>query len=71
MKKKNNQQDQVGYKEGYRTGLSRGYKVGVQDALKVAQDMLEDNGINLSDTEFYSQFDLMLEEGTIRAPDEK
>ena len=68
MAKAPKQVDQAGYNEGYHTGISKGYKHGMLDALKVVQDLLEDNGVNLRDSEFKIQFDTMVEEGSITPP---
>lgn len=71
MAKTSKQQDSVGWREGYRTGLNKGYKSGVKDALRCAQQLLDYNGVSLADGEFFAEFDLMIEEGDIKVPDEK
>jgi len=71
MTKKPRQIDSIGFKEGLRTGINRGYKKGIEDALKAAQSILDNNGIHMADSEFYLEFQNLLEEGEITPPDEK
>jgi flagellar biosynthesis/type III secretory pathway protein FliH len=60
------QSEQKGYDEGYQTGLSRGYSRGIEDALIVIDHILTDNGINMEQSEFFIEMELLKEEGVLK-----
>lgn len=64
------QDEKEGYHEGLHTGYIRGYHKGLADALLVVKDLLDDNGVNLADSEFFIHFETMKSEGDIKEPHE-
>jgi len=53
------------YSKGYNTGMSRGYRAGMDDAIKVIDSILSNNGIHMATKEFYIELNTLIEEGEI------
>lgn len=60
---KTKQADSPGYKDGFITGLKKGHKQGMADALYIITTMLDENGITLKESEFKTQMQVMIDSG--------
>lgn len=54
------------YAEGFNTGKQDGYNKGLEDAIIVIQSIMENNNMNLATSEFWIEYNTLVEEGVLK-----